>query len=91
MRLDVVATALTPSCWTHVVCHWCLFYSASVGFIHFLVNSLIVLGLLFNPAGDDCECTCLSWNASVAHIIATGTGTGQTVVWDLKQRKHAIR
>ncbi|KAL8272544.1 hypothetical protein Esti_003543 [Eimeria stiedai] len=42
-------------------------------------------------AGDaDEEVTCLAWNVSVPHILATGTGTGQTVVWDLKQRKHAI-
>ena len=45
---------------------------------------------LINCADSE-DVSCLSWNSSVSHILATGTGAGQTVVWDLRQRKHAIR
>ncbi|GAA5923806.1 uncharacterized protein JCM15063_003772 [Sporobolomyces koalae] len=32
--------------------------------------------------------TCLDWNPSVVHILATGSNSGYTVVWDLKSKRE---
>ncbi|RHZ40734.1 hypothetical protein DYB26_001302 [Aphanomyces astaci] len=33
------------------------------------------------------EITCLAWNTQVAHILASGSQNGSTVVWDMKSKK----
>lgn len=36
------------------------------------------------------DITALAWNPSVAHILATASASGSTVVWDLKGRQEVI-
>ncbi|KAH9094474.1 hypothetical protein LEN26_018312 [Aphanomyces euteiches] len=33
------------------------------------------------------EITCLAWNTQVPHILASGSQSGSTVVWDMKSKK----
>lgn len=34
------------------------------------------------------DITSLAWNSRVAHVLATGSDSGYTVVWDLKTKRE---
>jgi protein transport protein SEC31 len=40
--------------------------------------------------GAQPEITYLAWNRKVQHILATCTGAGTVVVWDLKKQRPVI-
>lgn len=37
------------------------------------------------------DITDLAWNKKVAHILATASNNGSTVIWDLKSRKEVMQ
>jgi protein transport protein SEC31 len=50
-------------------------------------SSFLVQG---GPPGSQPEITHLAWNGKVQHILATATGSGTVVVWDLKKQRPVI-
>jgi protein transport protein SEC31 len=36
------------------------------------------------------EISALSWNNQVAHILASSSGSGYTVVWDLRHKREVV-
>ena len=36
------------------------------------------------------DITTLAWNKAASHILATGTGNDNTVIWDLRSRKDLM-
>jgi len=40
-----------------------------------------------NTAKHTAEVTALAWNSQVAHIVATASGNGSCIVWDLRQKR----
>ncbi|CAO1623334.1 unnamed protein product [Sympodiomycopsis kandeliae] len=64
------------------------------------VNGEIYIWDLLNPAKPYSpgapsskldEITSLAWNSSVAHILASASSTGYTIVWDLRNKREVVQ